>query len=78
MNFQKIEKEIERLIQIDTEIWNDFHFQSRTDIEKNYEVYLQAVSSKVRSKVSMDVIYGLEDENHHSFIEALEVLNLVK
>lgn len=75
---REIEEQVERLMDIDTQIWNRHGYQTGRDIEKNKDTYLAEVKKEISEKVYQETIDELEDNNYHSLVEALTTLKLIK
>lgn len=71
-------REVDRLIDIENEIWGNNGFRSGRDVEKNKESYQRQVKEAIKEKVAQEVVDQLEDENYHSMVEALHDLHLIQ
>ena len=66
----------ENLIQIDNQIWQKFGFRSGSDVERNKEKYIAEVAKALKGeRVGKNTIDELENENYHSMVEAITILN---
>lgn len=72
-------KTAERLMEIDNTIWDANKFRSGNDVERNKDKYFADVEKAIKGiKITQELINELEEENHHSMVEALTFIQNIK
>lgn len=78
MTTTNIEDTAQDLMDINNMIWDMAGYRSGADVEKDKIGFQTAVKNNVEGKVSQEVVDILEDNNYHSFVEALHDSKLIQ
>jgi len=68
----------EEILDIDNTIWDELGARNGADIDKKYELYKAAVSQRIDGTITQEQLDEIEDENHHSMVQALSDLRRIK